>query len=77
MTQNTSQPQCKEKKGLCLCLSVWCFSYKEVDHFFEEKYQKKKKIHQSAMDEWKTNLGSMTELDAMYQYMKLARGLAT
>ncbi len=51
--------------------------YKEIDHFFEEKYQKKKKLHQSAWDEWKNNLGHMTELDAMYQYMKLARGLAT
>jgi hypothetical protein len=51
--------------------------YKEIDHFFEEKYQKKKKLHQQAWDEWKNNLGNMTELDAMYQYMKLARGLAT
>ena len=50
--------------------------FKEIDHFFEEKYQKKKKMHSKAFEEWK-NLGAMTELDAMYQYMKLARGLAT
>ncbi len=43
--------------------------FKEIDHFFEEKYQKKKKLHQAAFDEWKNNLGNMTELDAMYQYM--------
>lgn len=50
--------------------------FKEIDHFFEEKYQKKKKMHTSALEEWK-NLGNMTELDAMYQYVKLARGLQT
>ena len=51
--------------------------FKEIDNYFEEKYQKKKKMHQLALDEWKNNLSGMTELDAMYQYMKLARGLAT
>lgn len=50
---------------------------KDVPHFFEEKYHKKKKVHQQAMKEWEANLSHMTELDAMYQYMKLARGLAT
>ena len=51
--------------------------FKDIGHYFEEKYQKKRKLHQQAFKEWETNLGHMTELDAMYQYMKLARGLAT
>jgi hypothetical protein len=50
---------------------------KDVAHFFEEKYHKKKKLHNQALKEWETNCSHMTELDAMYQYIKLARGLAT